>query len=283
MQRRSTRQGVAEVGTCRPLTRGLATALLSVTLLGACTEPRQLEEEADGGADGLVVELPPDAVSGEAAVPIARLSGVRVDVLADRGGEVLAHGDFEGSLEAMRLPKYDALEVAPRAVVRVQEEDGSGSLTPGRARISFGADFAIDQFPEGVPLADGDNLIQRGLAGQPSQMKIEIDGGRAGCRIRGDAGQVDVTIDSDLESGVWYRVRCARYPGRVEITLRELGAVDGEVLVASEQGATGNLSWSSSSPLSIGGKLRPDGGLVTGETDQFNGVVSAPVLLIDPS
>lgn len=197
-----------------------------------------------------------------------------ISVVSDDGGRpsrVRGAGD-EGY--AVQFPAYDGTLPAPRAVLRV-EPAGIDDLAPGGEAFVFGADFRIDARAQGESKLDnGNNLLQRGLAGDPSQFKLEVDKGRPACRIRGVEGEVGVKLDTVVDSDRWYQLRCIRDGATVALTLSTLdGGKATELETGRSTGAIGKLVYSPSLPMSIGGKLRPSGALVTSATDQFNGAV----------
>lgn len=204
------------------------------------------------------------------------------DVVRASGGALKAGGWRNGS-RAFDFPAFTWSSTPPRAVLRVTPLGIGDPLAPGGSNFSFGADFRKDSSSSGTSVDNGDNLIQRGLWGDSAQYKIEVDGGRPGCRIKGDGGSVAVRAPLQVDSRLWYRVRCSRVANTVTLTVKEYRA-DGTVRSVSAQGTgtIGRLTWPKvRTPLSVGGKLAPDGALIRSATDQFNGLVTAPQLRID--
>lgn len=197
-----------------------------------------------------------------------------VSILSADGGRLARVSGPAGAGSAIEFPRYDGVEPAPRAVLHIAPA-GVDDLAPGDNEFEFGADFRVNKRAQGEPKLDnGNNLVQRGLAGDSSQLKIEVDKGRPACRIRGVEGQVDVKLEAVVEPDVWYRILCGRRGNTVSVALERL--TDGEpVVVESRQssGSIGALVFLPSLPLSVGGKLSSSGHLVTSATDQFNGAV----------
>ncbi len=207
---------------------------------------------------------------------------VSADVAVLSGGTVRAGGWRNGS-RVFDFPSFTWSSTPPRAVLRVTPKGSGDPLAPGWRDFSFGADFRKDLQSSGTTVDNGDNLIQRGLWNEPAQYKIEVDGGRPGCRIKGDQGAVAVRAALRVDSRLWYRVECKRVTNTVVLTIQEYRS-DGTINVVSvrETGTIGSLAWPKArTPLSVGGKLGADGAIVGSATDQFNGLVSNPVLHID--
>ena len=182
--------------------------------------------------------------------------------------------------QAIRTPEYRATDSEPRALLSVRNAGGDAdALSPGDASFSFGADFALDAVSDGSSVDNGDNLIQRGLATDEVQYKLELDNRRPSCRILGSTGDVRVVSPVQVRAGAWYRVRCLRHPASVTLTVTDLAT--GKETVTTEAGETGLLDASSRSiPLSVGGKLNSDGSLVQSATDQFNGAIDQVMLSV---
>ncbi len=206
---------------------------------------------------------------------------VSVDVRRLNGG-VLRAGSFRGTTRTMDFPAFSTSSAEPRAIVRVTPESGSSDvLAPGWRDFEFGADFRKDSISSGTTVDNGDNLIQRGLWRDTAQYKIEVDNARPACRIKGSAGAVVVRASISVSSSLWYQVRCARVGDTVRLTVVEY-RTDGttRTLRYERSGALGNLVWpNAKTPLSVGGKLSADGAIKY-SSDQFNGLVSNPVLLM---
>jgi hypothetical protein len=145
-------------------------------------------------------------------------------------------------------------------------------LEPGTSRFRFGAEFRLNRTSSGSSADNGDNLIQRGLAGTPAQFKIQTDGRRAVCSVKGSRGRATVGVPVEIVPGDWYRAVCVR--GGTSVRLRLLHWRDGawQAHARHVTQATGELDFPRRTPLSVGGKLTPEGDLAT-SSDQFNGVV----------
>lgn len=146
----------------------------------------------------------------------------------------------------------------------------------------FGIYFKKDAVSSGTKVDDGDNLIQRGLYRDSAQYKLQVDGGKPSCVVKGDRGRVTVRSDLEVNPSHWYRAQCARQGRTIALTVKEYRS-DGSThsVTTRKRGSTGSLVWSRrDTPLAIGGKLSA-GQVVRSSTDQFNGWVTHPLLEID--
>ncbi|GAA4880113.1 hypothetical protein GCM10025788_19220 [Serinicoccus chungangensis] len=204
---------------------------------------------------------------------------VTADIASVYGATATADRDRWGDA-AVRLPAPASGWSAPRAIMRVRHQAQSGDpLAPGSRDFSFGATFKKDQRSSGTTTDNGDNLIQRGLASDPAQYKIEVDGGRVACRVAGDAGAVTVRSTVPVYWHRWYSAECVRDGSTVTLRVTEHLSGGDRVTSSRSSGSIGSLRWSKTrTPLSVGGKLAADGSVIRSATDQFNGVISDPFL-----
>lgn len=180
------------------------------------------------------------------------------------------------------LPRFVDSSTPPRAVLRVTNAGRSDDLAPDAKDFTFGADFSLDRVSTGSSVDNGDNVIQRGMFGDRSQYKIDADGGKISCRIKGSDGVVSVKSSVRAEPGLWYRAECSRMGERVVLSVREyLSSGESRLYRDSARGKTGSLTWSNTAvPLAVGGKLNANGSIVSRNTDQFNGSVNRATLAI---
>ena len=204
---------------------------------------------------------------------------VTTDVVSVYGASATVSRDRWGQA-AVDLPAPASGWYAPRAVLRVKHRASSGDpLAPGSRDFSFGASFTKDQWSSGTRTDNGDNLIQRGLASDPAQYKIEVDGGRVACRIEGDGGAVTVRSTVPVYWHRWYSAVCSRDGSTVSLRVTEHLTGGDRVTTNRASGSIGTLRWpKTQTPLSVGGKLAADGSVIRSATDQFNGVISGPFL-----
>ncbi len=190
-------------------------------------------------------------------------TGVTVrEVTRDRGTITDTTGP---SGTAARFPAYVESD-SHRAALAVSATQGR--LNPGRADLVVRADFRLDKVTQGSAYDDGNNILQRGLFGDPAQFKIQVDGRTPACRFKGSAGSVLVTSPVKVSARTWYRVRCAR-SGK-EMTLRLVALGSGKVWTRSATRAIGTMSFASGVPLAVGAKLNGQG-TIPASSDQFNG------------
>ncbi|MGB5951854.1 MAG: hypothetical protein WBG57_04970, partial [Ornithinimicrobium sp.] len=160
--------------------------------------------------------------------------------------------------------------------------DAEDALAPGTSDFEFGAEFRRDDISTGDPTDNGDNLVQRGLFGNGAQYKIDIDKQSPSCRVEGADGVLQVRGSALVAANTWYSARCSRIGTEVELTVMEY--VDSRWVqhsVDKQSGATGKISWEDSElPFSVGGKLTRVGDVVGRASDQFNGAIANPYLVI---
>ncbi|MBT0992893.1 hypothetical protein KIN34_01125 [Cellulomonas sp. DKR-3] len=210
------------------------------------------------------------ARGGAGAVAVDGLR-VTTGIRTANGGSAAIVAGRAGQGNALRLPRPGA----GQAILSVRSAVSGDRLSPGTRAFTFGADVRRDSGGS----SDGDNLVQRGLADDAGQYKIELDGGRAACTVKGRAGKVIVTVGTSLAADVWYRVRCTRGAGGVKLTVTDLR--NGSVRGAAASSPTGAVATrTADTPLSVGGKLTPRNGIATWQPDQLNGTVDNVVLTI---
>jgi hypothetical protein len=212
-------------------------------------------------------------ISQDDRVIVTNKGQLPVDVhLATAGGGTAEIAPRSDGGDALRLPKLSNAASPPRAVLLVTPaagHDDLGGLGPGNRDFRYGAAFVLDPRSEGVSLDNGNNVVQRGLIGDPSQYKFQVDHGHASCRVAGDQGVVEVLSRSVIRPGDWYTATCSRVGRKVTLTLRdEQGATEH----ASATGSTGSVTVPADTPLTVGGKAY-DEHAVTGNSDQFNGEI----------
>jgi Laminin G domain len=194
------------------------------------------------------------------------------------GGGALGSADgVHGS--AADFPAWDG-STSPykRVAVTVRSKDSSDPLSPGVRGFSFGADFNLDPRTEGGN-DNGNNLVQRGLYGDPAQYKLQIDAGHVSCRIRGSRGTTFLRSSTTIDPGTWYSATCSRADGDVRLTVRPHG---GDADSTSTPSSAGSVDMGSSSvPLSVGAKVTESGTVVAGNADQFNGRIDDVSVDID--
>ena len=275
----------------------LAATLVAVVGLGTVSaSPTSASSDSPAATD--VVRILFDVgVRGEPMPDVIPNDG-DPDVIARKvikGGEIVVTNGRVGNGRAADLPAFDDATDAPRAMVKVIDTrlgDGDG-LSPGVEPFSFGADFELDRLSDGGDRDNGNNLIQRGLAGSSDQYKIQVDrvatDFRPSCVIaqvtdtRTRSAAVTSTVRVNFDR--WYRVRCTRSGATLKIIVTPY-ALDGTpglpVTTSTPADPAIELTWPTTGnivPMSIGGKLKPNGAIWT-QSDQFNGLVDNAFLAV---
>lgn len=232
---------------------------------------------AAASADDVHVRVDVPAGTRLTHVPVTGTAGARASVVEHAGGRVVAAASRSGQGTAADLPPARRGSHAPAAVIAVRAPAGSTALAPGTRAFTFGAEFRLDTGSTGID--GGDNLVQRGLADDTGQYKLELDGQRAACVVKGTRGTVTARSTVTVARGAWYAAQCRRSGDTVSITVRRIG---GSSVTTTARGATGAVATRRvDTPLSIGGKLTPAGKVATWSSDQFNGLVDNAFLRID--
>lgn len=232
---------------------GLSALLALTGVPAASSSGSTLELRFDWPSSGAVTTQRPPAAGGSAA------RSVTLSVLTADGGSIQSVKSRSGHGRALGLPTTGnaILAVTPRA----------GALTPSGADFRFGADVN----PTGDWTA-GANVVQRGFADDRGQYKLEVDGGRASCSIKGTSGRVTVYGSRPLTAGDWYRLECSRTSAAV--TLRIVRLASGQTWTSQKAGKTGAVETASpSTALAIGGKVTPGGRIASWQPDQFRGAI----------
>lgn len=185
---------------------------------------------------------------------------------------------------ALDFPEFSADDDDyPRAVVTVSNAGDADQLSPGTRNFMWGADFRLDKLSQGLGVDNGDNVVQRGLSSDPAYFKAEVDKDRAACTVYGTEGRLIIRASEQLTTGRWYRIRCERTADELAVYVTEFDPDGGSRQYASRiKGSVGDVTAvAPTTPLTIGGKVGRDGGLLASATDQFNGLVMNPLLDIE--
>jgi len=253
------------MATRRALVAGLvglaAVGAVLLASLGRGTPGDVVRVDFDG-EPGVMVTSP--AVAGQARA--------RAELVASGEAQVLVVPGSPGGGTAARMPGRSAEGVA---VIGVSTRGVVDRLSPGEEDFTFGAEVLADP---GVD-EDGDNIVQRGLADDLGQYKLELDGDRYACTVLGTEGRVTASLETSLTRSVWYGVSCTRDGDTLRLTVRQLGAPESWTAVST--GPIGSVvTASAATPMSIGGKLTPMGEIAAWQPDQFHGIIDAVFLRI---
>lgn len=256
------------------LLAGCSGASEQITYLS--TPPQTTQPTAETGVQPehsiLLLEVPNGA-------PGFRQSGsanVRLDVTTLEGGELRTqHVDGR---RAARFPSYVSSGTYPRAAVTVRTPlDAQDRLQPGTMDFTLRAHFRLDPVTAGRTDDNGDNLLQRGLASDAAQYKLELNHSRPACRVEGSEGVLEAQSTTELEPETWYEVTCSRQDDSLRLEVIGPEPVEN---VTTISGPVGNILFDRSVPLSVGGKVTRQGELVRSATDQFNGSISSVELRV---
>lgn len=207
------------------------------------------------------------------------------------GGSLERVDSHPGGGRALRFPAFAPDLESPRAGIIVLP--GAAQLpNPGGADFSFGADVKSDDpwsdpapneatasnssptpSDPGSEIGDnGDNVIQRGLASEPTQFKLQTDTGRPSCAVTGSGGSLEVK-GAHLEQGIWYRLRCDLTSSVLRLTVIDL--ISNTETSYEATGSVGDVDFAPDTPIAIGHKVTPEGNLFRSQPDQFNGTMDA--------
>jgi hypothetical protein len=221
---------------------------------------------------------------------------IAVSVVTRNGGVVLIGTGRAGNGRAVDLPAHDGASTGARGVIKVIDSDlaDGDALSPGLATFTFGADFKLDAVNASTSYDNGNNLIQRGLAGSGHQYKLQVDntgaGPKASCGLEQKVSDTEtrtafVTSTVIVDPTLWYRVRCTRQDTTLTVVVTPYnpdGTAEPAVTTAKTAIPAIDLTWpvtTSTTPMSIGGKLNATGA-IAGQSDQFNGLIDNAVLIV---
>ncbi len=258
------------------LTAGVTAALLLLTLSGCGTEQATATKAKPEPVPTLSLDFNSGQAIGDVLSPMTNKGSADVDISVEATGDAAIDVVLgrDGS-PAIRFPVYTGVADAPVAVLLVtpkagEGDEAGGTLAVGAKDFSFGATFALDAMSNGNANDNGDNLVQRGAYEGPGQLKLQVDGHFPSCRILGTEG--DILVEGDIKAVPrrWYTVTCTRTQSEVVLKMWPYGRKS-ETLTWRKAGATGDIPLADL-PLTVGGKVRPDGSAKT-SADQFNGAV----------
>ena len=213
-----------------------------------------------------------DMDAGRAAISMSTVP-VSVNVISSNAGSVKYVASRKGQGLAASFPEFGS---GKHAVLAVSSRDGAGDpLSPADRDFSFGADFKTTA----KGYLDGDNLIQRGLADDEGQYKLEIDERRPVCRMQGSSSLAIVKAGEQVRPGVWYSAVCSRTSKGVTLAVKRFD--NGGSWTTSKNEHPGRIvTAQSTTPLTIGGKVTPQLKIAGWEPDTFNGQVDNAFLQI---
>lgn len=235
--RPGTRFGIVivAVGTC-----------LAVT---ACqSQAAQARWDAEGLRAGRQV-----SVTDPGPIPDT-VGGHDLTMRSDATAAVTVVGGAPGQGTALAFPKfgYTALTAAQ-----------SSTLSPHDRNIEVSAWVSINA----ADIGQGSNVVQQGTFYQ-DEWKLEVDGGRAGCRfadgdVRRGAHEASVRSSVRVDDGAWWILTCRKRANEVSVVAERVGGSGPQVMTTASQ--VGSID--SSEPVVVGSKGIPS------DPDQFRGRV----------
>ena len=252
--------------------RAATAGLVSLAAAGSGVLLTPAQAVPSGSMTLTVSAAPGTAVRGAGQFDISGDSTVDISLKQVDGGRVVTvPGPSSALPSAIQFPSYTDSATYPRATLALTPATGQ-ALSPESSNFEYGAVFRLDETSSGNTRDNGDNLFQRGLYGEGSQFKLQLDNRYPSCLVRGSAGRVVVRSQVRVTPDSWYRVTCSRTDFTVTVAVTSYGGGDTESTSAS--GQTGMLTFDASRPASIGGKLSPSGSIAANASDQFNGAVA---------
>lgn len=231
-----------------------------------------LDFDASAGA-GAVVNDVVNVGSGSVAATVVTLNGGQASTVESRVTQN----------QGLRFPTFDASLAGQRAIVKVVNSGLDDQLSPGTRAFTWGADLRIDPLSSSTVTGsadNGNNLVQRGLAGTQHQFKLELDKAQPACRVESPAGALRVGAPMKVDSSSWYRAICSRSGDSLTITVNRFSSTGAlaqtwtRTAVFNGAGGLGAIAWGNrEAPLSVGGKIYEDGRIAAEASDQFNGTI----------
>jgi hypothetical protein len=269
-----------------------ASLLVAALAVAGCADEVGPSDDTTGDATALPpdslphLDVPDDAVMllapGPDGAPEQLGSGtVEAAYTAILDGTVTVEDGIDET-QAFSFPGYQERGDYPRAAIAVTNAGPDDVLSPGTEDFVFGADFRLDEESVGREEDNGNNIIQRGLSSDDVMFKLDIDADhRPGCTIKGRDGKQMIYARQPVEDGLWYRVHCERQGDRLHVLVSEY-LPSGQVTTSGREtsGPTGTVDIDAEVPLSVGGKVARNSAMITSATDQFNGDIANPFLLI---
>jgi hypothetical protein len=242
---------------------------------GAATRgPQETAQRRAGPAD-LEISVGEHVAAGDTLragdLDVQGARSAAVTLVRASAGRLRAATGLAGRM-AIGLPAYSARSDEPIAVMAVRPR--GGWMTPVEGDVDLAVDLELDKVTSGTKRDNGDNVLQRGLYVDEAQYKLQVDHHRPSCLMRGVGGQVLAQFPEPLEPEQWYRIRCTRHHDEVRLAVSRLDEQGSPLSTRTRvaHGEIGPMEFPASSPMSIGGKLTPDGSPAAA-TDQFNGLL----------
>ncbi len=259
---------------------GAASALVGALTLSSCTSgtpppkpppsPTASPTQTTESREGMTVLF---AMEFDTTDTLAATADADVVVSQEEffGGGLATVTAADGIGTALAFPPFADGEEEPGVGITVLGP-GVPEPDPAATAFGFGADVRIEGGAQSSAADNGDNVIQRGLAADLAQYKLQVDNGRPSCSATGSAGRVLVKGDA-LVDQTWYRVACRLDATGMTLTVTDLDT--GERGEFTEPGTVGAVTFDENVPLAIGRKAGADGVGILKQPDQFNGSLDA--------
>ncbi len=170
-------------------------------------------------------------------------------------GVLAADGRVGGAVEFTQAPSFGTVS-------------SSSADNPGTQNFAMGVVFTTRPIPSSNYAG---NLMQKGLFGDPGQVKLQLvpsSDGTVNCRIKGTSGAKIVTSTVNVDDGAWHTAVCWRAGNVVGVT------VDGVVK---------SLSWRPGSVSNNKKLLLGNKGSHADASDQHFGRTDFATWVIDPN
>ncbi|MBY8872185.1 LamG domain-containing protein [Micromonospora sp. PLK6-60] len=244
--------------------RTLSAFALGVTALAAAV----LVDTAPAYAATEQLRLDFDATPTGQVEPGPWTSGCFADVATPGDSGCIAVGGT-GSISRITRPNGTGSSPAlafPAVGSAIVQVPNAANLNPGTQDFTISALVKVTS----AQVTEGANLIQKGLFADPAQWKLQLDGGKPGCRIKGTRGPDTVellaTATTSIADQGWKFVQCKRRGDLLTVHVDN-------VQVADKDKATMDIT--STAKVTIGAK-----GTGLSNNDQFRGALDNAILSI---
>lgn len=185
------------------------------------------------------------------------------------GGELTVVPSFDDAGNAVRFPEFsDSAEEPGVGIVAMAQE--APLPAPGEKSFRYGADVLFDVLGASSAADNGDNVLQRGLAADASQYKLQIDHGVPSCAVQGADARL-MTKGDELEAATWYRLECRLDESGLELLVTDLETEESASFASP--GTVGAVEFDDDVPIAIGRKAARGGVGIEKQPDQFNGTL----------
>jgi hypothetical protein len=171
------------------------------------------------------------------------------------------------------MPSHSATSSGQRLILAIRPTSAADPLSPGAKNVEFGADVRLDATSSGSPNDNGDNVLQRGLFADFSQIKLQVDKRTPSCTVKSGSTRLFVKSTTKVGTG-WHRIRCGYRSGKLTVSVASIsGTTVSTASVNSISGTVKPLSFNAKTPVTVGGKIGTNGKVVIKNSDQFNGAL----------